>query len=84
VAQANLLSIVIFLPVVGAIAAAFFPAGEPRQHKALALVITLATFAASLGRAFRGVQNGDTQRYAAVMAIAAAVILWTVLGAGGR
>jgi NADH-quinone oxidoreductase subunit L len=36
------------------------------------------------GRAFRGVQNGDAQRYAAVMAIAAAVILWTVIGMGGR
>jgi NADH-quinone oxidoreductase subunit L len=36
------------------------------------------------GRTFRGFQNGDTQRYAAVMAIAAAVILWTVIGMGGR
>ena len=48
-AQTNLLSIVVFLPVVGAIAAAFFPATEPKQHKALTLVVTLATFAASLG-----------------------------------
>jgi NADH-quinone oxidoreductase subunit L len=37
-----------------------------------------------LGRAFRGVQNGDAQRYAAMMAIAAAVILWSVVGLGGR
>jgi len=29
-------------------------------------------------------QNGDVQRYAAIMAMAAAVILWSVLGAGGR
>jgi NADH-quinone oxidoreductase subunit L len=36
------------------------------------------------GRTFRGFQNGDTQRYAAVMALAAAVILWTVIGMGGR
>jgi NADH-quinone oxidoreductase subunit L len=36
------------------------------------------------GRAFRGVQNGDAQRYAAVMALAAAVILWAVVGMGGR
>lgn len=43
-----------------------------------------ARLAGALGRAFRGIQNGDTQRYAAVMAIAAAVILWTVIGMGGR
>jgi NADH-quinone oxidoreductase subunit L len=36
------------------------------------------------GAAFRVAQNGDVQRYAAVMAVAAAAILWTVLGAGGR
>jgi NADH-quinone oxidoreductase subunit L len=37
------------------------------------------------GGAFRGIQNGDAQRYAALMAIAAAVILGTlVFGAGGR
>jgi NADH-quinone oxidoreductase subunit L len=36
------------------------------------------------GSVFRVAQNGDLQRYAAVMAVAAAVILWTVLGAGGR
>ncbi|HEX7489918.1 MAG TPA: Fe-S-binding domain-containing protein, partial [Anaeromyxobacteraceae bacterium] len=48
-AQTNLLSIVVFLPVVGALAAAFFPAAEPKQHKALALVVTLLTFFASLG-----------------------------------
>jgi len=29
-------------------------------------------------------QNGDVQRYAAVIAIAAAAILWTVLGSGGH
>ncbi len=29
-------------------------------------------------------QNGDVQRYGAIMAMAAAVILWTVLGMGGH
>ena len=36
------------------------------------------------GRILRIFQDGDVQRYAAVMAIAAAVILWSVLGAGGN
>ncbi len=44
----------------------------------------VAAAAAALGRAFRLVQNGDAQRYAALMAIAAAAILWSVLGMGGR
>jgi NADH-quinone oxidoreductase subunit L len=35
-----------------------------------------------LARAFRFVQNGDVQRYVAIMAAAAAVILWTVLARG--
>jgi NADH-quinone oxidoreductase subunit L len=49
------------------------------------LVNGAARSAAFLGRAFRGVQNGDVQRYAALMAVAAAVILgWSVLGMGGR
>ncbi len=39
--------------------------------------------AAWLGGVVRLVQNGDVQRYAAIMAVAAAVILWTVLGVGG-
>jgi NADH-quinone oxidoreductase subunit L len=38
-------------------------------------------FAGSVGRM---AQNGDVQRYAAIMAVAAAVILWSVLGAGGH
>jgi NADH-quinone oxidoreductase subunit L len=38
---------------------------------------------AGLGKTFRFVQNGDVQRYAALMAFAAAVILWTVLGSRG-
>ncbi|BDG03045.1 NADH-quinone oxidoreductase subunit L [Anaeromyxobacter oryzae] len=33
---------------------------------------------------FRLAQNGDVQRYAAIMAVAAAVILWSVLGVGGH
>jgi NADH-quinone oxidoreductase subunit L len=36
-----------------------------------------------VGGAVRVFQNGDVQRYAAVMAVAAAVILWSVLSVGG-
>ncbi len=36
------------------------------------------------GRVVRLAQNGDVQRYAAIMAVAAGAILWTVLGTGGR
>jgi NADH-quinone oxidoreductase subunit L len=36
------------------------------------------------GGVFRLAQNGDVQRYAAVMAIAAAAILFSVLGVGGN
>ncbi len=46
--QTNLLSLVIFLPLVGAVVAAFFPAVEPRQHKAIAFVTSLVTFLVSL------------------------------------
>jgi NADH-quinone oxidoreductase subunit L len=42
-----------------------------------------AKAAGLLGSVTRLTQNGDLQRYAAVMAIAAAAILWTVLGVGG-
>jgi NADH-quinone oxidoreductase subunit L len=38
-------------------------------------------FAGAVGRL---AQNGDLQRYAALMAVAAAAILWTVLGVGGN
>jgi NADH-quinone oxidoreductase subunit L len=31
----------------------------------------------------RSMQNGQIQRYAAVLAVTAAVLLWVVLGAGG-
>jgi NADH-quinone oxidoreductase subunit M len=48
VASTNLLSIVVFLPLAGAVAAAFFPASEAGQHRALALVVSLATFLVSL------------------------------------
>jgi NADH-quinone oxidoreductase subunit L len=37
-------------------------------------------FAATVARLL---QNGDLQRYAAVMAVAAAAILWSILGVGG-
>ena len=36
------------------------------------------------GRVARMAQNGDVQRYAAIMTVAAAVILFSVLGAGGH
>ncbi len=39
---------------------------------------------AAVGNVVRLAQNGDVQRYAALIAVAAAVILWTVLGGGGR
>ncbi len=43
----------------------------------------VARLAGMLGGFVRLSQNGDVQRYAAVMAVAAAAILWTVLGVGG-
>ncbi len=43
----------------------------------------VARLAGLLGGFVRLSQNGDVQRYAAVMAVAAAAILWTVLGVGG-
>jgi NADH-quinone oxidoreductase subunit L len=36
------------------------------------------------GSVARMAQNGDVQRYAAIMAVGAAVILWSLIGAGGR
>jgi len=47
------------------------------------LVNGVARTAGVFGRLIRVAQNGDVQRYAAVMAVAAAVLLWVVLGAGG-
>ncbi len=43
-----------------------------------------ARFVAFFGRVFRLAQNGDLQRYAAIMAVAAAVILFSLVGVGGR
>jgi NADH-quinone oxidoreductase subunit L len=48
------------------------------------LVNGVARFVGIVGGAVRVAQNGDVQRYAAIMAIAAAVILWSVLGVGGN
>jgi NADH-quinone oxidoreductase subunit M len=45
---ANLLSLVIFLPLAGAVLAAFLPRGEAGQHRVLALVTSLVTFFVSL------------------------------------
>ncbi len=46
--QGNLLTLVVFLPLAGAVAAAFFPGREAGQHKALAFVVTLVTFFVSI------------------------------------
>jgi NADH-quinone oxidoreductase subunit L len=48
------------------------------------LVNGVARLVAFTGSVVRLAQNGDVQRYAAVMAMAAAFILWSVLGVGGR
>jgi len=45
----NLLSLVMFLPLAGAVAASLFPAAEHRQHRALALAVSTLTFLASIG-----------------------------------
>ncbi len=45
----NLLSVVTFLPAAGALALVLVPRDEARQHRALALVVSLATFFVSLG-----------------------------------
>ncbi|HEY7725630.1 MAG TPA: NADH-quinone oxidoreductase subunit L [Anaeromyxobacteraceae bacterium] len=47
------------------------------------LVDGTARAAEAFARIFRTLQNGDVQRYAAVMAVAVAAILWTALGRGG-
>jgi NADH-quinone oxidoreductase subunit L len=47
------------------------------------LVMGTARAVKAIGGVMRGVQDGDVQRYAAVMAVAAAIILFTVLGVGG-
>ncbi len=45
----NLLTAVIFLPVLGALLLALLPGAEPRQHRAIAFAFSLVTFLASLG-----------------------------------
>jgi NADH-quinone oxidoreductase subunit L len=47
------------------------------------LVNGVARVVAFAGSVARLAQNGDVQRYAAIMTVAAAVILWSVLGVGG-
>jgi NADH-quinone oxidoreductase subunit L len=47
------------------------------------LVNGAARVVAFIGGVARLSQNGDVQRYAAIMAVAAAVILWSVMGVGG-
>ncbi|HYG66445.1 MAG TPA: NADH-quinone oxidoreductase subunit L, partial [Anaeromyxobacteraceae bacterium] len=46
------------------------------------LVNGVARVIGFFGSVIRLAQNGDVQRYAAVMAVAAAVILWAVIGGG--
>jgi NADH-quinone oxidoreductase subunit L len=48
------------------------------------LVNGVARFVGWVSTVVRFAQNGDVQRYAAIMAVAAAAILWTLLGVGGR
>jgi hypothetical protein len=55
-------------------------ASRPRRPR-LASPARAVGFAGAVGRL---AQNGDLQRYAALMAVAAAAILWTVLGVGGN
>jgi len=45
----NLLTVVIFLPVLGALGLVLVPRGEAAQHKALTLALSLLTFLLSLG-----------------------------------
>jgi NADH-quinone oxidoreductase subunit M len=45
----NLLSVVTFVPLAGALVAAFLPRDEAGQHRALALVVSLLTLGLSLG-----------------------------------
>ncbi len=45
----NLLTAVIFVPLAGALGLVVVPAGEPRQHRAIAFMVSLLTFALSLG-----------------------------------
>ena len=47
------------------------------------LVMGTARAVGAIGKVVRVAQNGEMQRYAAVMAVAAAIILFTVLGVGG-
>ena len=45
----NLLTVVTFVPLLGALAAALLPRDEAGQHRALALSVSLLTLALSLG-----------------------------------
>ena len=59
----HLLSLVVFLPLVGAAVCAVLPPGEGGQHKAVALVASLATFFVSL-LLWTGFANPGAGRYA--------------------
>ncbi len=47
-------------------------------------LLTAVVFLPLLGALVRVFQNGDVQRYAALMALAAAVIVGAALGMGGH
>src|SRR3954463_14214429 len=55
--ESHLLTLVIFLPLLGAVLVALLPRGEGGQHKGVAFIASLATFALSipLWTGFRGV-----------------------------
>src|SRR5205809_310351 len=46
--ESHLLSLVVFLPLLGALVVAFLPRAEGNQHKGVALITSLATFLLSL------------------------------------
>jgi NADH-quinone oxidoreductase subunit L len=66
----------------GAVARLLWRAGDAFVIDGI-LVNGTARAAQAFARIFRTLQNGDVQRYAAVMALAVAAILWTALGRGG-
>jgi len=61
--DSHLLSLVIFLPLAGAVVCAVLPRGEGGQHKAVALIASLATFFVSL-QLWRGFSPQAAGRYA--------------------
>ena len=46
--ESHLLTLVIFLPLAGAVLVAVLPRGEGSQHKGVAVLVSLLTFVASI------------------------------------